>query len=98
MPVGYIVDKTQVDQISGRISRTIEEWAGEVANFETYLNATPDATLTAPPFSYTTDEVALLKSAIVDLSQLAQIYKGTAALAAAKDFGEFSRRLAGLVI
>ena len=98
MSVGYAVDKGQVDSISGQVSRQIEAWAPDALKFKSWLDATPDETLTLPPFGYTTDEVALLKSAFTDLALLAEIYRGNEILPEARDLGTFSRRLAGLFL
>jgi hypothetical protein len=98
MTVGLAVDKGQIDSWSGQLSRDIDVWSGRVDKLEAFLLATPDATLTAPPFNYTAGEVALLKSSIADLKQLADLFRGVGALAAAKDFRTFSKQLIGLGI
>lgn len=96
--VGLPVEKAQVDNASGQLSRTIEEWAQQALSFKDYLDATPNETLMAPPFGYSEDNIAVLKSAFNDLSLLARIYQGEDVLAEARDLGAFSRRLAGLVL
>jgi hypothetical protein len=96
--VGNPVSKGQVDMASGQLSATIETWAGQVLNFKTYLDSATDEILMAPPFGYSEDNIALLKSAFNDLSLLARIYQGDDVLAEARDLGAFSRRLAGLVL
>lgn len=98
MPVGYAVDKGQVDMLSGQISRQIDQWAADALKFKEYLDATPAADLEKPPFNYTEGEVAVLKSAFNDLALLARIYLGQDTLAEARDLGAFSRRLAGLFV
>jgi hypothetical protein len=45
---------------------------------------------------FTADEVATLKTAFTDLSQLGRIWAGAEALAAPKDFRTFVRRLWGV--
>lgn len=96
--VGFPPSSMQINTTSGNLSRQIEVWATQTLDFQQFLTATPDATLEAPPFMYSEDDVALLKSAFNDLSLLARIYKGEDVLAEARDLGTFSRRLAGLVI
>lgn len=98
MTVGYVADKGQLDNIAGQLSRLIEQWAPDVLKIQQYLVATPDADLEAPPFNYSADDVALLKSAFNDLSLLARIYQGNDVLAEKRDLGEFSRRMAGLYL
>lgn len=96
--VGNAVTKTQVDATSGNLSAAIETWSGQVLSFKDYLDATPTETLKAPPFSYSDENIAVLKSAFNDLALLAHIYLGDDALPEARDLGVFSRRLAGLVL
>lgn len=96
--VGNPVTKTQVDNTSGQLSATIEQWAQQTLSFKDYLDATPNETLLAPPFGYSQDNIDVLKSAFNDLALLARIYQGEDALPEAQDLGAFSRRLAGLVL
>ncbi len=96
--VGLPVTKTQIDNTSGQLSATIETWASQVLNFKEYLDGATNEILMAPPFGYSQDNIDLLKSAFNDLSLLARIYQGDGVLAEARDLGEFSRRLAGLVL
>lgn len=96
--VGLPVDKSQVDLTSGNLARTIDQWASSAIKFEAYLAATTDETLMAPPFNYSSDNIATLKSAFTDLALLARIYQGTDVLATARDLGTFSRRLAGIIV
>jgi hypothetical protein len=98
MSVGLPADKYQIDQASGNLARTIEGWAAQSEQFKEYLDAAPDADLEQPPFNYTADEVALLKSAAADMALLANLYHGTATLDPARDLGVFTRRLAGLFL
>jgi hypothetical protein len=98
MSVGTPTSKPQLDSAAGGVSSEIEHWVDRVLALKVYLDAAPDADLMAPPFSYTAQEVAILKSGIADLAQLARIYQGTEALAEVKDFGQFSRQMAGLVL
>ena len=83
---------------SGQLSATIETWSSQVFSFKDFLDATPNEVLKAYPFGYSDDNIAVLKSAFNDLALLASIYQGEDVLAEARDLGEFSRRLAGLVL
>lgn len=98
MTVGFPIDAMGVNSAAGRLSRAIEEWATETLTFKQYLDATPDDTLEAPPFNFTADDVALLKSGFADLALLAHIYRGEATIDPARDLGVFSRRMAGLLL
>jgi hypothetical protein len=96
--VGIPVDKFAVDSAAGNLARAIEQWYPGVQKMQQYLLAAPEADLEAPPFNYSPENIAVLKSAFNDLSLLVEIYLGTATLDTARDLGTFSRRLAGLVV
>lgn len=87
--------KSQIDGLAGSLPMTLEDWIVRVERFQAFLAATLDATLTAAPYSYTAQEVANLKSAYTDLTQLIAIYRGTQNLAVAKDFRSFTKLLIG---
>lgn len=87
--------KAQIDALAGSLPMTLENWIVQVERFQAFLAATLDATLTASPYSYTAGEVAILKSAYNDFTQLIAIYRGTQNLAVAKDFRTFSKQLIG---
>jgi hypothetical protein len=59
-----------------------------------YLVATANADLEA--LGYTPNEVAVLKTAYIDLEFLGQIWVGSATLPAPKDFRTFVRQLWGV--
>lgn len=97
MSVGFPVDKPQVDSRAGTLSHTIEQWATDTLDFKAYLDTATEEVLTAPPFNYTSEDVALLKSGFNDLALLARIYQGDDTITEARDLGQFSRRMAGLI-
>ena len=94
MSVGLPVTKTEIDARSGDIARTFQASFENVITMQTYLEATPNPDLVA--LGYTDNEVAVLKTAFADLSQLARIWTGSEALAAPKDFRAFVRQLWGV--
>ena len=94
MAVGLAVTKTEIDTRAGDIARGFQANFENVATMQTYLEATPNADLIA--LGYTDQEVATLKTAFADLSQLARIWSGLEALPAAKDFRTFVRQLWGI--
>ncbi len=98
MAVGYPVDKNQLDNTAGQVCRMIEQWAPMALKLEEWLAETPDQTLLDPPFNYTTNDVAVLKSGLADLALLARIYQGNDVLAVPRDLGAFSRRMAGIFV
>ena len=94
MSVGLPVTKGEVDTRAGDLARSFQQAFENVATMQTYLEATPNADLVA--LGYTDQEVATLKTAFADLTQLTTIWTGTAALPAAKDFRIFVRQLWGV--
>jgi hypothetical protein len=94
MSVGLPVTKTEIDQRAGDLARSFQRAFDDVAVMKTYLDATVDAELVA--LGYTSEEVATLKTAFTDLTQLGTIWIGAAALPTAQDFRTFVRRLWGV--
>jgi hypothetical protein len=94
MSVGLPVTKSEVDSRAGDIARAFQRAFEDVGTMQTYLEATPNPDLVA--LGYTDQEVATLKTAYTDLTELATIWVGSAALAAPKDFRTFVRQLWGV--
>ena len=94
MSVGLPVTKSEIDIRAGDIARAFQKNFEDVVTMQTYLEATPNADLVA--LGYSDQEVATLKTAFADLSQLARIWSGAEALAAPKDFRTFVRQLWGV--
>lgn len=94
MSVGLPVTKTEIDTRAGDIARAFQKNFEDVLTMQTYLEGAPNADLVA--LGYTDQEVATLKTAFVDLTQLSTIWSGQAALAAEKDFRAFVRQLWGV--
>jgi hypothetical protein len=94
MSVGLAVTKGEIDARAGDISRAFQQGFENVGTLQSYLVQTQEADLVA--LGYTNQEVAILKSAFADLTQLAKIWAGTEALAAPKDFRTFVRQLWGV--
>jgi hypothetical protein len=94
MSVGLPVTKAEIDTRAGDLARAFQDHFADVATMQTYLEATPNADLIA--LGYTDQEVATLKTAFTDLSQLAKIWAGLEGLPAAKDFRTFVRQLWGV--
>jgi hypothetical protein len=91
MAIGLPVDKATLDVQSGDVARRLNIAFQDVFDMGYYLDGKSEADLVE--LGYTAQEVAVLKTAYTDLVQLAQIYRGELALAAAKDFRAFARQL-----
>jgi hypothetical protein len=94
MSVGLTVTKTELDTRAGDIARSFQDRFADVITMQAFLNKTPNADLET--MGYTPDEVATLKTAFSDLTQLSEIWIGSAALAGPKDFRVFVSRLWGV--
>lgn len=94
MAVGITVTKGEIDQRMGDIARSFQKVFKEHAILKSFLDSKLDADLVA--LGYTAGEVAVLKSAAADLTQLQTISVGTASLVTPKDFTTFLRQLWGV--
>ena len=94
MSVGIVTTKNEIDSRMGQLARDYQKVFRDMAILKGYFDATTDPTLVA--LGYTSQEVAVLKSAIADLNQLYQISTGAANLSVAKDFNTFLRQLWGV--
>lgn len=97
MAVGYPKTRADIDDRAGALAVGLRNVFAQIDAFKTFLDATPDADLTAAPINYTSGDVAVLKSAFGDLAKLAAIYRGEQSLAAAQDFRAFAKQLAGVL-
>lgn len=95
MSVGLPVTKQEIDSRSGDIARTFQRLAGDTATLKGYLDGATEQVLV--DLGYTTNEVAVLKTATADLEQLLiRLGYGKEALPAPKDFTVFLRQLWGV--
>jgi len=96
MSVGNLTNKLTIDSTVGPLAQQIQTWSARVDSFKEWLDTMPDATLEAEPFSYTPDDVALLKSATNDMFTLSQVYQGKIDHTPASDLSVFVGRIAGV--
>jgi len=94
MSVGLPVTKQEVDTRAGDLARSFQRGFDDVVTLQNYLVATAEADLIA--LGYTADEVATLKTALAELSQLNRIWMGQEALPTPHDFRTFVSRLWGV--
>jgi hypothetical protein len=94
MAVGVPVTKIEIDSRTGDIAKGVQKMFDDIITMQSYLAATPDQNLVS--MGYTSQEVAVIKTAFADLTQLGTIWAGAAALAQAKDFRTFVRQLWGV--
>ena len=98
MSVGILIDKAALDNTAGSVARTLFAALGDIQRIKAFLDATPDATLQAQPYGYTSAEVATLKSAYTDLNNIAVIFNGSATgLALPHDHRPFASQIIGLL-
>jgi len=96
MAVGRPVDKQSLDNSVGALAAQIQVWATRVPDFKAWLDTIPDDDLEKPPFNYSDNDVAVLRSAVADMLLLAEIYTGHQEISPARDLSTFVRRLAGV--
>jgi len=92
--VGLPVTKNELDARAGDVARRFQQSFDDVATLQGFLSRTTDSELQA--LGYSPDDVATLKTAYADLSQLGRIWGGLEPLATAKDFRTFVSRLWGV--
>ena len=96
MAVGTQQDANSVNAWAGDIALGLERIMTEIQHFKAFLDATPDTTLEAAPYSLSANDVATLKSALTDAANLAAVYYGTGIQATAYNFsGQFLKQLRG---
>src|SRR5262245_38800449 len=88
------LSKTVVDQQSGLVAQHVNVVFEEVQALAVFLEGLTDDDLVA--LGYEAGDVATLRSAVGDMTELMNIYLGNAALPSAKDFRTFMRRIWGL--
>ena len=94
MTVGFPINKGSLDGRSGSLANGIMQWAAQALDLQNHLNSLPEPDLVE--MGYTTDEVALLKSASTDMAHLAAVFYGQAEQTPPYDFRVFVSRIAGL--
>jgi hypothetical protein len=95
MAAGRQVDRPEINSRAGGITATLYIAMREIKVLQGYLAATPDATLVA--MGFTSQDVADLKSAFVDMDELRKAWDGVAnsKLTGTYAFQTFPSRLIG---
>jgi hypothetical protein len=96
MAVGLGQDQSSVNAWAYQVALELEQSFSRARELQTFLNATPDTTLEAAPYSFSANDVAVLKSAINDAVTLGNVYQGSAAQATPYDFRTFLKLLRGV--
>lgn len=91
---GMQINKAQLDGTLGGLAVQFKQLMERVGDVAGYLALNDDATLTA--LGYSSAEIAVVRAAVADMAQLAQIGQGQQALATQKDFTANVRQLWGL--
>jgi hypothetical protein len=97
MSVGYPKARADVDDRAGSLAVSIRNTFDAIDQFKAFLDSTPDSDLQAPPYNYSSQDVAYLKSAYNDLAKLGQIYRGEIGQSPAYDFRSFAKYLTGVL-
>lgn len=95
MPIGLTASLTrgQVDYNLGALSQKLNTLMEDVDDFQFFVVGAQDTDFAT--LGYTADEITLLRTCSAEMDQLRRIYQGLEALADAKDFRTFLRRVWG---
>ena len=74
MAIGITASKGEIDARAGELARVFQKQFGDVLTLKGYLDTKTEADLVA--MGYTSQEVAVVKTAIADLFTLAGIWTG----------------------
>ncbi len=97
MPLGLAPTQAQVNSQAGQLCFMVMADLTRCQEFKAWLDTQTDANLIA--LGFVQAEVNTLRSAFVDLNQLASIFTGTLAQGlTAYDYRTFSKQLAGMGI
>jgi hypothetical protein len=94
MSVGLPVGKADIDQKLGVLALQLRDLIMSVPQLKARLDAMADTDLTS--LGYTTAEVALIRSCMVDLDQIQQVALGLATQPTAYDFRTNTSKLMGI--
>lgn len=94
MAVGKVITKSDIDNDASNVAIEVDNALRRASNFNDWLATQTESDLVA--YGYTSQEVAILKSAYTNLDTLNSIYQGTANLPVSQDFRIFLRQLWGI--
>lgn len=92
--VGLAITKQEIDARAGGLARQAQMLFRDITTLQVFLERSTVESLEG--LGYTADDVTLLKTAIGDLAELANVYKGGQALPQPKDFRTFVARIGGI--
>lgn len=95
MSAGFQVSRAALDQRVGSCVVAGESWFEDVQRVAAWLAATPDVDIQA--LGYSTEEVAQMKSAFVDLENLRKVAYGQQSQASPSDFFFWASKMRGIL-
>jgi len=95
MAAGQQVTRQIIDNAAASLVFQLENTLDRIVKFQAYLSAQASPGFDNT-YGYSTQDVADLKSAYLDLKKLADIYKGLQTQATTYDFRTFASRLEGI--
>lgn len=93
MSVGATSTQAEINATAAQIARSLFNTMRSIEQFDSWLDTQSEADLVARGF--TSGEVAILKSAFVDLDKIRTVFEGTATQGSAYDARVFSKQLLG---
>lgn len=94
MAIGRTITREELNNVAGAIGTSLWAVMDNIAKAQAVINDYTEAQLVSN-FGFTAQDAADLKAAYADMGQLVDIFKGTAALAVAKNFRPTTRKLLG---
>lgn len=97
MSIGYPINKTDLDNLMGRLVVSLRDDFVAVANFKVLLDDTtvlPDAVLTS--LGYSGGEITQLRASFTSLNNLYNVSKNNGTVPSNNDFWFDAKHLAGL--
>lgn len=94
MAIGRTITREELNNVAGAIGTSLWAVMDNIAKAQAVINDYTEAQLVSN-FGFTAQDAADLKTAYADMGQLVDIFKGSAALAVAKNFRPSTRKLLG---
>lgn len=94
MAIGRTITREELNNIAGAIGTSLWAVMDNVAKAKAVIDDYTEAQLVSV-YGFTAQDAADLKAAYADMGQLVDLFKGSAALAVAKNFRPSTRKLLG---
>lgn len=94
MAIGRTITREELNNVAGSIGTSLWAVMDNIAKAKAVIDDYTEAQLVSQ-FTFSAQDAADLKAAYADMGQLADLFKGNATLAVAKNFRPTTRKLLG---